>query len=92
MEFLRFKLAQTFLRYAYDKISVNVQGLAYLGVSSDKYWSISIPIVVSKLPGDARLQIVRKNISDNWKIDGLLNAIKTEIEARESSQGRKKRG
>ena len=36
-----------------------------------------------------RLQIARKNTSEIWKIDELLDAIKTEIEARESSEGAK---
>ena len=48
------------LRYLYDKISVNVRGLASLGISSDQYGSIFIPIVMSKLSGDVRLQIARK--------------------------------
>ena len=39
------------LRYLYDKISVNVRGLASLGISSDQYGSILIPIVMSKLSG-----------------------------------------
>ena len=44
---------------------------------------------MSKLSGDVRLQIARKNTSEIWKIDDLLDAIKTEIEARESSEGAK---
>lgn len=76
------------LRYVYDKISVNVRGLmASLGVQSKQYGSLLIPIVMSKLASDVRLQIARKNSSEIWKIDELLEAVKTEIEARESSEG-----
>jgi hypothetical protein len=48
------------LRYVYDKISVHVRGLASLGVSSEHYGSLLIPIIMSKLPSDIRLQIARK--------------------------------
>ena len=75
------------LRYVYDKISVNVRGLALLGVQPEQYGSLLIPIVMSKLASDVRLQIARKNSSEIWKIDELLEAVKTEIEARESSEG-----
>lgn len=75
------------LLYVYDKISVNVRGLALLGVQPEQYGSLLIPIVMSKLASDVRLQIARKNSSEIWKIDELLEAVKTEIEARESSEG-----
>ena len=60
-----------------------MRGLAYLGVSSDKYWSILIPIVMSNLSGDVRLQIVCKNTIDIWKIDELLDAIRTGKKSRQ---------
>ena len=43
------------LRYVYDKISVNVRGLASMGVSSKEYGSLLIPIIMSKLSSDVRL-------------------------------------
>ncbi|XP_046857142.1 uncharacterized protein LOC124450528 [Xenia sp. Carnegie-2017] len=42
---------------------------------------------MTKLPSDIRLQIARKSSGDVWKIDELLDTIKTEIEARELSEG-----
>ena len=60
------------LRYLYDKISVNVRGLASLGISSDQYGSILIPIVMSKLSGDVRLQIARKNTSEIQVVEILV--------------------
>lgn len=80
------------LRYVYDRISVNARGLASLGVSSDQYGSLLVPIIMSKLPSDVRLQIARKNTNEIWKIDDLLEAIKFEIDARESSEGTKTSG
>ena len=75
------------LRYIYDKVSVHVRGLASLGVSSEQYGSMLIPIIMTKLPSEIRLQIARKSSGDVWKIDELLDTIKTEIEAREVSDG-----
>jgi hypothetical protein len=75
------------LRYVYDKISVHVRGLASLGVSSEQYGSMLIPIIMSKLPTEIRLEIARKSTGDVWKIEELLDTIKTEIEAREVSEG-----
>ena len=75
------------LRYIYDKVSVHVRGLASLGVYSEQYGSMLIPIIMTKLPSEIRLQIARKSSGDVWKIDELLDTIKTEIEAREVSDG-----
>jgi hypothetical protein len=75
------------LRYVYDKISVHVRGLATLGVSSEQYGSMLIPIIMSKLPSDICSEIARKLKGDVWKIDDLLDTIKIEIEAREVSEG-----
>ena len=75
------------LRYVFDKISVHVRGLETLGVSSEQYGSMLIPIIMSKLPNDICLEIARKSKGDVWKIDDLLNTIKLEIEAREVSEG-----
>jgi hypothetical protein len=75
------------LRYVYDKISVHMRGLASLGVSSEQYGSMLIPIIMSKLPTKIRLEIARKSTGDVWKIEELLDTIKTEIEAREVSEG-----
>ena len=80
------------LRYVYDKISVHVRGLASMGVSSKEYGSLLIPIIMSKLPSDVRLQISCKSTNEVWKIDELLDTIKSEIDAREASKGTKSSG
>ena len=53
--------------------------------SVSEYGSLLIPIIMSKLPNDIRLQISRRATSEVWKINDLLDVIKTEVEARESS-------
>ena len=59
------------LRYIYDKVSVNVRGLESSGVHSEQYGSLLIPVIMSKLPADVRLQIVRGTQNpgdlDTWK-------------------------
>ena len=74
------------LRFLYDKLSVHVRGLSSLGVSSHEYGSLLIPIIMSKLPNEIRLEIARNSTSDVWRIDELLETIKGEIEAREASE------
>ena len=73
------------LRFVYDSLSVHVRGLQSVGISSDQYGSLLIPIIMAKLPNDVRLAIARKASSNVWKIDELLNTIKFEVEAREAS-------
>ena len=74
------------LRFLYDKLSVHVRGLSSLGVSSEQYGSLLIPIIMSKLPNEIRLEIARKSTTEVWKIEQLLETIKGEIEAREASE------
>ncbi len=40
------------LRFLYDKISVNIRGLEALGVKSDQYGRLLIPIIMAKLPSE----------------------------------------
>ena len=75
------------LRFVYDKLSVHVRGLKSLGVSAEQYGSLLIPIVMSKLPDDVRLQIARNTKEEIWKIKDLPETIKIEMRAREASEG-----
>lgn len=76
----------TSLRNVYDKISVHVRGLASLGVSSEQYGGLLIPVIMAKLPGEVRVRIARETKSSVWQIEGLLETIKEEVEAREISE------
>ena len=40
------------LRFVYDSLSVHVRGLQSMGISSDQYGSLLIPIIMAKLPND----------------------------------------
>ena len=74
------------LRYIYDRFSVHVRGLASLGISTEQYGSLLIPVVMSKLPNEIRLQVARNSTDDIWKIEDLLETIKKEVEARETRE------
>ena len=43
------------LRLVYDKISLSIRGLESLGVSSNQYGSLLIPVIMSKLPHEIRV-------------------------------------
>ena len=77
------------LRYVFDKISLHVRGLVSPGVSPEQYGSPLNLIIMSKLPSDGRLEIARQSSSEVWKINELLETIKAEIDARESSDAAK---
>ena len=47
------------LRYVYDKFSIHAGGLESLGVTAGQYGSMLIPVVMSKLPTEIRVQIAR---------------------------------
>lgn len=75
------------LRLVYDKVHANVRGLEALGISANQYGSFLIPIVMAKLPSDVCLQIARVTTKDIWEIDELLQVLRIEVEARETSEG-----
>ena len=47
------------LRYLYDQMQVQIRGLESLGVTTESYGQLLIPIIMSKLPNEIRLQISR---------------------------------
>ena len=73
------------LRAVYDKIHINVRGLESLGVTADQYGSFLIPVIMSKLPAEVRLQVARVTAKEIWEVQEILTVIKAEVEAREIS-------
>ena len=73
----------TELRMIYDKIMVHVRGLESLGISSEKYGSLLIPVILSCMPSKIALQVARKTSEDIWSIQDIMNIIRREMEARE---------
>ena len=75
------------LRLVYDKISVNIRGLESLGVSSNQYGSLLIPVIMSQLPHEIRVQVARNTAREVWDMSELLEVIRQEVEALEISEG-----
>ena len=73
------------LRIIYDKIKINVRGLESLGVKAEQDGSFLIPVIMSRLPAEVRLHVVRVSTKDVWEINELLKVIQAEVEAREMS-------
>jgi len=65
----------------FDKINVNLRGLASLGINSEQYGSLLIPIVMTKLPSELRLPIAQETDKEVREIEELLAVIKKEVEA-----------
>jgi len=78
------KLSQ--LKYVYDKINVHVRGLNALGVDSDKYGSLLIPIIMSRIPREISVQVARIVAKEVWNIEDVLEVLRAEVEAREMSE------
>ena len=72
------------LRTLYDNIESNTRALKSVGIESEHFGPLLIPIVLEKIPNVIRLQISRKLGKDNWNIDEFLKCIREEISARES--------
>ena len=68
------------LRYVYDTVNVHIHSLQSLGLSSDQYGSLLMPVIPLRVPNDISLQIALKEI---WSISELLNIIKNKVEAQE---------
>ena len=71
------------LRMVYDRAYAIMRGLESLGIEASQYGSFLIPVTMSKLPSDVRLQIAHVSVKDVWEVDELMTVIKREVEVRE---------
>ena len=74
------------VRMVHDKIEINVHSLQALGIKSEMYGSLLIPVIMDKIPDEFRLIVSRKMKSDTWDINELMAAFIEEVEAREKSK------
>ena len=72
------------LRSTFDKIMVYVRGLGSLGIGSEQYGGLLIPVIMLKFPNEICLRAARETNKDVWEIEGLLRIIKQKVEARET--------
>ena len=57
------------LQKLYDAIDMHVRGL---GVQADSYGTLLVPILLSKLPDDVKLEISHGVEDGKWKLEELL--------------------
>jgi len=63
------------LRELYDNANVHIHGLEALGISSDQYGCLLIPVILKSMPEDINL-IVARNISQEvWNIKETMEII-----------------
>ena len=48
------------LRSIFDNLNVHVRGLEAMGITSERYGSLLIPVVMSRMPSEITLQVARK--------------------------------
>ena len=74
------------LRLIIDQINTHVRGLDTLGVTAERYGSLLIPVIMSRMPKEITIIVARKITEDIWPIEEILDIICHEIEAREYSE------
>ena len=70
----------TSIRRLYDQIEANIRGLRSLGVTSDTYASLLLPVVIKKIPSEIQLSISCK-VAEEWTLDKVLEELKRELKA-----------
>ena len=71
------------LRELYDQDEAHIRALQAIGVESESYGKLLIPLLMEKLPSNLRLIKSRSIDKEQWDLDVLLRAFDSEIEARE---------
>ena len=72
-----------YLRQLYNNIDTHVHSLSSLGVDPDSYDPMLIPVVMSKLPENLKLNITRQFNQDLWDIKLVLESFENELAALE---------
>ena len=73
------------LRELQDRLLVHIRSLASLDVDGDRYGIILVPMILSKLTPDIRLEWAREGSGREADLDWLLSFLSKEISRRERS-------
>ena len=68
-----------YLRELYNNIDTQVRSLTSLGMDPDSYGPMLIPVVMSKLPENLKLNITRQFGQDLWDIKLILESFKNKL-------------
>ncbi|CAC5368558.1 unnamed protein product [Mytilus coruscus] len=63
-----------------------IRGLEGIGESHESFGSLLVPIILNKLPGNIRENMVRAHGGDHWNLPSLRQAIQHEITIKEAGQ------
>ena len=70
------------IRRLYDTIESHIRGLKTLGVKSESYGCLLVPVIMNKIPEEMRLIVSRNFDQSTWDVDSmLLRSFKAELEA-----------
>ena len=73
------------LRKLYDATEVNVRSLKTLGIDFNQYGALLIPVIMNKVPNEIRFIITKEIKGEEWELDGIVEILQGELEAREQS-------
>ena len=59
------------MRAFYDSIESHIRGLSSIGITSESYGALLIPVTLGKLPADVRRNLAREQNKSDWNIDEL---------------------
>ncbi|VDI18657.1 Hypothetical predicted protein [Mytilus galloprovincialis] len=74
----------THLKKFYDSMENYIRGLESIGESHESFGSLLVPIILNKLPGNIRENMVRAHGGDHWNLPSLRQAIQHEITIKEA--------
>ena len=73
------------LRSLIDSILVHVRSLSALDITGDKFGVFLVPMILSKLNSDLRMEWARLGPGKEADLDALMNFLSSEVERRERS-------
>ena len=74
------------LRDIYDKLESHVRSLHNIGINSETYGSFLSPVIMSKIPEELRIAIIRDLSTEEWDLESMLEIFRKELQIREKSQ------
>ena len=69
------------LRVLFDETEAHLRSLRSLGISSDSYGSLLLPVLLAKLPPDLRLIVSREVTDSDLDLDKMLKQFRSELVA-----------
>lgn len=70
----------------YNEVEANVRSLKALGVERDSYGTMLTSVLLTKLPPEIRLIVIRKASGEDLDLETLQSAFEDELVARERSR------